>query len=142
MAGGVGNHSGGIAGLCYLLTEHAEAIEFDLLVMGRRLDDLGTEALSWRDLLVVVRQAGPGSALARALNPEGAAWASGAASADLLALVADLLAVSNWQRQGKKSAPRPKRVKRPGAATEDKKYGAAPIPVRDFDEWWNNPGSG
>lgn len=107
-------------------------------MIGRRLDDLGTPALSWRDLLVVVRQSGPGSALARAISPDLAAWGSGQVTADLLAVVADLLAAANWQRQGKKSAPKPKRIKRPGVANEDKKYGSAPIPVRDFDDWWNN----
>jgi len=106
--------------------------------MGRRLDDLGTPALSWRDLLVIVRNVGPSSALARALKPELAAWASGQVAADLLAVIADLLAISNWQRQGKKSAAKPKRIKRPGVDNGDKKYGSAPIPVKDFDDWWNN----
>ncbi|AYN56831.1 tail assembly chaperone [Arthrobacter phage Andrew] len=133
---------GGIAGLCLLLEEHSEAIEYDLLVMGRRLDDLGTPALSWRDLLVIVKHSGPSSALVRAVQPELSAWANGTVLADLVALVADLLAAGNWQRQGKKSAPKPKRIKRPGAKNDDKHFGRAPIPVKDFDDWWNNPEGG
>lgn len=98
--------------------------------------------MSWRDLWVVVRNSGPDSALVRAIHPELSAWANGAVLADLVALVADLLAVANWQRQGKKSAPKPKRIKRPGAKTDEKKFGSAPIPVKDFDDWWNNPEGG
>ncbi|WAB09125.1 tail assembly chaperone [Arthrobacter phage Eesa] len=129
---------GGICSLAGLLEDHGEAIEYDLLVMGRRLDDLGTELLTWRDLLVVVKQSGPSSALARALQPELAAWANGQVLADLLATAVDLLAGANWQRQGKKSAPKPKRVKRPGVDNGEQKYGRAPIPVKDFDDWWDN----
>ncbi|WPM94340.1 tail assembly chaperone [Arthrobacter phage Cupello] len=106
--------------------------------MGRSLEDLGTPALSWRDLFVIVRQAPATSALARAVTPELAAWASGQVLADLAANMVDLLAAGNWQRQGKKSAPRPKRVKRPGVDNGEKKFGRAPIPVKDFDDWWNN----
>ncbi|ALY08861.1 tail assembly chaperone [Arthrobacter phage Galaxy] len=133
---------GGIASLCLLLDneEQAEAIEYDLLVMGRRLGDLGTPALSWRDLQVVVRQAGPGSALARALDPEMDAWTSGAVVPWLLATVVDLLAGANWQRAGKKSAPKPKPIPRPGSKSEGTRYGSKPIPVADFDDWWNNQG--
>lgn len=106
--------------------------------MGRSIEDLGTPALSWRDLFVIVRHSGPTSALIRALQPDLAAWASGAVLADLMATVADLLAAGNWQRQGKRSAPKPKRIKRPGQDNGDKKFGRAPIAVKDFDDWWNN----
>ncbi|WNM65689.1 tail assembly chaperone [Arthrobacter phage Vulpecula] len=129
---------GGIGSLCLVLDEHAEAIEYDLLVMGRSLEDLGTPALSWRQLMVVVKQAGPGSALARALDPEMDAWTSGAITPWLLATVVDLLAGANWQRVGKKSAPKPKPLPRPGSKSEGTRYGSKPIPVADFDDWWNN----
>ena len=137
MAGGVLYFRGGIAGLCWLLNRHAEAIEFDLLALGLRLDDLGTDRLTWRDLYVVVHRSGPASALVRELQPELAAWASGAIVADLLAHVVDLLAAGNWQRQGKKAAPKPKPVPRPGKKQDGQRYGADPIPVKDFDDWWN-----
>ena len=137
MAGGQPNFRGGIAGLCCLLEDHAEAIEYDLLALGLRLDDLGTEALTWRDLYVVVHRSGPTSALIRELQPELSAWASGAVLADLLAHAVDLLAGGNWQRAGKKTAPKPKPIPRPGRKTEATKYGSEPIPVRDFENWWN-----
>jgi hypothetical protein len=137
MAGGQPNFRGGIAGLCCLLEDHAEAIEYDLLALGLRLDDLGTEALTWRDLYVVVHRSGPASALIRELQPELSAWASGAVLADLLAHAVDLLAGGNWQRAGKRTAPKPKPIPRPGRKTESTKYGSDPIPVKDFDNWWN-----
>ena len=94
--------------------------------------------MSWRDLLVIVQQAPPSSAIARALEPDLSAWVSGRVLSDLVATVADLLAAGNWQRQGKRSAPRPKRIKRPGQDNGEQKYGRAPIPVKDFDDWWNS----
>lgn len=94
--------------------------------------------MSWRQLMVVVKQAGPGSALARALDPEMDAWTSGAITPWLLATVVDLLAGANWQRVGKKSAPKPKPLPRPGSKSEGTRYGSKPIPVADFDDWWNN----
>lgn len=120
-----------------ILEDHAEAVEFDLLSMGLRLDDLATDRLTWRDLYVVIHRSGPGSALARELQPELSAWASGLVLADLLAHAVDLLAGGNWQRAGKKTAPKPKPIPRPGRKSEAQKYGSKPIPVKDFDDWWN-----
>lgn len=70
MAGGVQGQAGGIAGLRVVLAEHSGAVEYDLLRIGKHLDDLGTPALSWRDLLVLVTHAQPDSATFKALNPE------------------------------------------------------------------------
>jgi hypothetical protein len=137
MAGSKPNHSGGIAGLALILADHGEAVEYDLLALGLRLDDLGTERLSWRDLFVVIHRAGPTSALMREVQPELSAWASGFVLADLLAHAVDLLAGGNWQRAGKKTAPKPKPIPRPGKKVEAQKYGSKPIPVKDFDDWWN-----
>lgn len=71
MGRGVRRHLGGIGGLLRLLREHGEAVEYDLITLGLRLDCLGSEALTWRDLLVIVRQSSGRreSALHRALNP-------------------------------------------------------------------------
>lgn len=111
-------------------------------MLGRRLEDLGTKSLSWRDLYVIAMQSPPTSALVRAIQPERAAWAAGLVTADLLALVADLLAVANWQRQGKRNAQRPKPITRPGDKPSASSWGAEPIPIRDFDSWWENPQGG
>lgn len=137
MARGKPNFRGGIAGLALILKDHGEAVEFDLLSMGLRLDDLGTDRLTWRDLYVVIHRAGPRSALMREVQPELSAWASGLVLADLLAHAVDLLAGGNWQRAGKKTAPKPKPIPRPGRKAESTKYGSDPIPVKDFDDWWN-----
>ncbi len=41
----------------------------------------------------------------------------------LLATVVDVLAIANWQRQGKKGAPRPKPVRRPGVGPQEERFG-------------------
>lgn len=66
MAGSVRGGPGGIQGLCRLLTEHGEAVEYDLLRLGLRLEWLGTKRLTWRDLLVIIRQAPFDSAVTKA----------------------------------------------------------------------------
>lgn len=53
----------------------------------------------------------------------------------LLAIVADHLAMANWQRQGKKGAPKPKPIPRPGD-NNSAKYGEDPIPISEFNDWW------
>lgn len=135
MAEGLGHHGGGILGLYGLLKEHGEAIEFDLLECGMRLDDLGSEALTWRDLLVLVRrwQTNPTTALAESVH--GVRWTI---TDQLLALVHDLLNQGNWQRAGKKTAPRPKPLPRPWE-TKATSLGRDPIPISEFNDWWDSP---
>lgn len=133
MEGGLRDHDGGIFGLCQLLDEHGEAIAFDLITLGLRLDWLGTEALSWWDLLVVVKHLGRTSALAASLVGEAAQWG---ATEHLLAATLDALNAANWQRAGKKTAPRPKPIPRPGAKSADRRFGKDPIPISEFDDWW------
>lgn len=108
MGRGVGDRAGGILGLFRLLTEHEGAIRYDLLSLGLRLDDLGTKRLTWVDLLAVLTNLPPGSAVARARHGEFATWT---AETHLLALIADVLRAANWQRASK--GPRPKPVPRP-----------------------------
>lgn len=69
MGRGVGHHRGGIGGLARLLTEHEGAIRRDLLCAGLRLDDAGTEALSWLDLLAFCKWSPEDSALYASINP-------------------------------------------------------------------------
>lgn len=122
---------GGIAGLCVLIDEHVEALERELLGLGLRLRWLcdGTGRLDWGDLRAVVMHSPPGSPLRRDV---GDGWT---VTDHLVALVADTLAVANWQRQGKRNAPRPKPLPRPGMK-EDRVYGSDPIPLSEFSEWW------
>jgi hypothetical protein len=80
-------------------------------VLGLRLDWLGSEELSWRDLLVIVRQSPRGSAVSRAVNGEMDLWGL---PEQLMAGIADILAVANWQRAGDDKAKRPDPLPRPG----------------------------
>lgn len=134
MAEGLGGDGGGIEGLLRLLDEYGEAVEYDLITLGLRLDDLGTERLNWRDLWVIVNNLPRTSALVRAVAGEDAEWGL---LEHLAARVADSLEVGNWQRQGKAHAPKPKPIPRPGAKSETKTFGKDPIPIKDFDAWWS-----
>ena len=99
MAGGVRRHGGGILGLRKLLTEHGEAIEYDVLCVGRDIADLGTCCLSWRHLWVIVHQSPVSSALRR----EVAGLTNGMSAVDaILADVANSERLSIWQRSGAK----------------------------------------
>ncbi len=78
-------------------------------------------------------QADPTTATARSMH--GPYWA---VTDQLLATVIDLLQVGNWQRAGKKSAPRPKRLQRPWEKPAERKFGSKPIPISRFNDWWES----
>jgi hypothetical protein len=118
--------------LLALLDEYQEAVEFDLIALGLRLRNVGSEDFSWRDLLVVIRQSSPESALFRALNPKDFQWGL---SELLLAEIADAANVANWQRGGGKRRDYPKPIPRPGVEPDEQKYGAKPIPIDEMAEW-------
>jgi hypothetical protein len=134
VAGGQRSDCGGIRSLLELIDQHREAIEYDLIRLGLRFDWLGTEALSWRDLWVIVNQSPQGSALDRAMRPDEALWGL---PEQLLAHIADQLADANWQRGGKGN--RPERLPRPGVTPSTKTHGKAPLPMEEMREWlgWN-----
>ncbi|SPT53802.1 Uncharacterised protein [Actinomyces bovis] len=138
MAGGFLCHTGGILFVCRELSKHREAIEYDLLTIGLHLEDLGTPALSWRHLLVLLMRAPRTSAYAREVHGEDALWGL---SEQLLAAVLDALNIANWQRSntGRQiPSPRPEPVSRPGARSSDTSLGAKPIPIKDFNSWWES----
>lgn len=124
---------GGILGLCDLIESHGEAIEYDLITLGLRLDQLG-DGLSWRDLWVIVRQSPVDSAFARSSAGESVAWGL---SEHLLAAVVNALNTANWQRGGGKGS-RPKPIKPPGSSNKDQSYGTktGAIPISEFNQWW------
>ena len=105
--------------------------------MGLRLRDLGTDALWWRDLLVIVDHLPVTSALHREVSPEWAAWAGGDVSAHLLAVIADGVTAGNWMqsRDGQKNRNRPKPIPRPGLEPNDKKYGGKAESIESIREW-------
>ena len=128
MAGGLGDRRGGIFGLVELLDEHQEAVEYDLISHGLRLRQLGTEALTWRDLKILLEYQPPErSALARIKNPEEVAWGL---SEHLLATIADGVRARVWQEGSGKSKDRPKPIPRPGIETAEKttyRYDVEPV---------------
>jgi hypothetical protein len=103
--------------------------------MGRSIDDAGTEALPWTDLVILTRglQAEPTSALATEIH--GHRWSI---TDQLLADLVDLVAMGNWQRQQKKHAPKPKPIERPWRKPKVTKLGKDPIPVSQFNDWWDS----
>jgi hypothetical protein len=82
--------------------------------LGLRRSWLGSEALTWRDLYVIVRQSPRGSAIHLAVSPDGA-WGL---PEQLLAAIFDSLAVANWQRGGDENAKKPERLERPGVTKQ------------------------
>lgn len=115
MAGVLGRHVGGIASLRQLAADYPEALHFELLKLGLRLDDLGSRRLSWFDLKAVVASLPPGSALHRARDGDEAVWDL---HAQLLAGALDALNAANWQRAGDQNAARPQPVRRATAVKQ------------------------
>ena len=110
MAEGLECHCGGILGLCELIEEHAEAIEFDLLTLGLDSRSIGTVGLDWWRLKAIVKNLPQSSALGRSMNGSDALWGL---PEHLLATVIDAIHQGNWQRGGGKGK-RPKPIPRPG----------------------------
>ena len=125
---------GGIAGLVLLLEEHGPAVEFDLIRLGLRLRDLGSEAFSWRDLLVIVQNGGPDTALARTMRPDEAPWGL---SEHLLAVIADAVISGNWMqsKDGQRNRNRPKPIQRPGVVPDKKKFGGQAESIDTIRDW-------
>jgi hypothetical protein len=76
--------------------------------------ELGTPRLTWRRLGVLIRHMPPGSALHRAMDPEGVDWD---VNSHLLAAIVDAEHLSLWQR-GDGKGQRPKPVRRPAPPGE------------------------
>lgn len=112
--------------------ETREAIEFDLISLGLRLRNVGTDGLSWQDVYTVLRQSPRSSAFFRSQNPEAHEWGLPEL---LLAEVADAVRVSNWQRGEGKRADYPKPIPRPGVKPTAQTYGKEAIPISDMAEW-------
>lgn len=134
MGAGVEHWRGGILSLCRLIDQYGEAVEYDLLMSGRSLDEIGY-TLSWRDLWVLVRrwQKTPRTALSEAIHGHMIPTLQD----ELLAGLFDLTAAANWQRAGKKGAPKPKPLKRPWWKPKTRKLGSGAIPASEFTAWWD-----
>jgi len=141
LAAGLRGDAPGIFGLLNLIDRHQEAVEYDLITHGLRLDYLGTDDLTWRDLKVIIGQQPTGSAVSRAIDGNDYVWDL---KAQLLARIADDLAVNNWLTSGGKKSrnPYPKPIERPG--TRPERYGKDPIAIDDMADWlgWERPSDG
>lgn len=103
--------AGGIAGLHGLLSEHGEAIEADLRhYYQRRLRDLATGEMTWREFRCYLNELPDECRLARSVAGEIAGWGP---QERILADIYDVLADANWQRGGNKNQTRPKPYPRP-----------------------------
>ena len=133
MAGRQRDYGGGIRSLLELIDQHREAIEYDLIGLGLRLSWVGTPALSWRDLWVIVNQAPLGSALDRAMRPDEALWGL---TEQLLAANLDEVRVLVWQNtkdaQLGKNYPQP--TPRPGVESDAKTHGTTAMSLDEMRE--------
>lgn len=131
MAGARRNHRGGIVSLWELHDELPEAVEYELIRLGLRWRQVGTEVLSWRDLAVIVAQASPDGPLFQAKYPEEIPQIR---LERLLELVHYELSVANTQRGNQSGAKRsdfpdvPEWAKQKDTET----YGSEPVPFDDM----------
>lgn len=135
MARRVERDAGGIRSLYRFLEEHGEAVEYDCLTHGFRLDEVGV-AFSWRDLQTLVARWGglPGTALFRSIHGyEG--WTT---EAQLLAGLIDAVSVLDYHQikiANPKSSPRkPTPIDRPWDKPRSK-YGSGAMPYDEIDAW-------
>jgi len=138
VAGRQRHQGGGILGLRAQLLADPQtrlALQYDLLVRGYTLDDLGTEAFSWYDLLAIAKFIQTDHTSALSIHIHGQTWSM---ESQLLAIVADATAVGNWQRAGRRSAPKPKRIPRPWEKPKTTALGRGAIPINKFNDWWDS----
>lgn len=130
----MGGRPGGTAAAALIVREHRTAIEYDLLTLtGYTLDDVG-ERLTWCSLFSFIKHLPPSSAYFREEYPEEAAWLNGWRNAAILADLWDLTAAINAKRDKE-----PPKYPRPGTKDEStQRHGADPIPISQWDDWWNN----
>lgn len=120
--------------LAEFVSEHREAVNYDLLTRtGYDLDSVG-RGLSWSALDAFIRNTPPDSALMRKLRPDLYQWSTQAKTNAILADIYDVLAMINANLCAKGSGKRPKHPKpypRPGATSNSRKIGKA-LPVDEL----------
>lgn len=132
---------GGIVSLAEFVTEHDEAISYDLLTQtGYELKDVG-KSLTWDSLASFLINTEPDTALGRELDPDTALWASTLKTNGLLADIYDMLAQINANLVAigsHKPAKAPKPYPRPGMNEKRenvKHYGRDAVSKVDFVAW-------
>lgn len=96
-----------------------------------RLRQLGTDALTWRDLWVIVKHLPRSSALVRVIEGDDHPWGL---AEQLLAATVDALHAANWQRGEGKKRDKPKPIPRPGI-NAPKRYGTTALPLDEMTDW-------
>lgn len=100
-----------------VVSEHREAVEYDLLDRNLRLRwlwDADDDRLTWRDLLVLVHEwlsREPDSHTARAARGEDWPWGM---QEHLLAAAVDATRLQTWSLGGGRSNDKPDPIERPG----------------------------
>lgn len=132
---------GGIISLAAYVTEHAGAIEYDLLTKtGHELRDVG-DTLSWDALTSLIFHSAEDSALARETEEEYSLWATRTKTNGILADIYDMLAQinANLIAIGSKNRvkppspyPRPGMEERRG---DTQKIGKGALPKGEFRKW-------
>ena len=123
-----------------LIDEHGPAIEYDLMRCGSRLRDFPDNGVSWRDLLIIVTQAQPDSAVWRSMNPD---WQWGTTEM-LVAAAVDEIRYGHYmllRRWGDKTVRPPKPIPRPGVTEPESETigGKDPLPIDEMADWLGGP---
>lgn len=128
------NQPGGIISLARFVTEHKEAVEYDLITKtGNSLQDVGRR-LDWSALNSIIRNIAPDSALMRELHPDVYQWATPTKTNALLADIYDVLNAINANLCAKgtgKRAKRPKPYPRPIPNKSERHIGT-PVPIEEL----------
>lgn len=109
---------------------------------GATLDDVPCR-ISWRALGNFIRNLDVRSAYVRELDPDLCRWVAPESLRPMLADMYDLMAALNRNVVAANSKHRPRKPKpypRPGKRDKGTVIGKDPIPIKDFDEWWNGGG--
>ena len=130
----MGQGPGGTVAAAVIVRDHRTAIEYDLLTLtGYTLDDVG-DRLPWTSLYSFILHLPPASAYIRETHPDEAAWLAGYRTAGILADLWALTAACHTLK-----GRTPPKYPRPGVKNENEQhFGADPIPISQFDDWWNS----
>ena len=126
-----------------LIEQHGPAIDYDLMTMTNyTLRDVGG-ALPWGALLHFLMYLPRTSAFSREVRPttDEEMWANGNVTAALLADIYDAIHQLNNNVMAKGSGRSPRAVKpykRPWAKANERHVGKDPIPISEFEDWWEN----
>lgn len=129
--------------LVKLIDEHGGALNYDLMTrMGASIDDVPT-LVGWRDLNDFISYLPSDSALFNEMHPNLGGWGTPLQTNSLLADIYDAInafAYMYAKSHTKRTIPKPKPYPRPFVTqdNDEQKLGSEPIPVSEFEDWWNS----